>query len=170
MSLFRTALLTLLLVAAVVLQVTVFDLFAVNGVVPNLALLVVVAAAITRGPAYGSVVGFVGGLLLDLAPPADHLAGRWALAFVLVAVLAGRVGQDARRSPVAGLATVAACSFVGTSAFALTGLVTGDRVLPVGQLLTVILIGVLYDLVLTPFVLAPLASLFDRTRRPELAT
>jgi hypothetical protein len=56
-------------VLAVSLQVAVFNLFSVNGVVPNLALLVVVAAAIARGPQFGAVVGFVAGLLLDLAPP-----------------------------------------------------------------------------------------------------
>ena len=98
-----------------------FSLFAVNGVVPNLALLVVVAAAIARGPQFGAIVGFLAGMLLDLAPPADHVAGRWALAFVLIAVLAGRVRADARRSPLAGLATVAVCSFVATSVFALSG-------------------------------------------------
>ncbi len=71
----------LVIVLSVTLQVAVFSLFSVNGVVPNLALVVVVAAAIARGPQFGAVVGFVAGMLLDLAPPADHVAGRWALAF-----------------------------------------------------------------------------------------
>jgi hypothetical protein len=31
-----------------------------------------------------AVLGFVAGLLLDLVPPADHEAGRWALALVVV--------------------------------------------------------------------------------------
>ncbi len=34
------------------------------------------------------------GLLLDLAPPADHVAGRWALALLLAGYVAGRVRQD----------------------------------------------------------------------------
>ena len=89
MNLSRTGMVGLVIVAAVVLQVAVFNLFSVNGVVPNLALIVVVAAAIARGPQFGAVVGFIAGLLLDLAPPADHVAGRWALALVLVAILAG---------------------------------------------------------------------------------
>ena len=45
------------------------------------------------------MLGFAAGLLLDLAPPADHVAGRWALALVLVGYLAGRVRQDVRRQP-----------------------------------------------------------------------
>ena len=138
MNLSRAGLVAGVILVAVVLQVALFNLFAVNGVVPNLALLVVVAASISRGAQFGAVVGFVAGLLLDLAPPADHVAGRWALAFVVVAILAGRVRADARRSPLAGLATVAVCSFVATSIFALSGVVLGDHALPAGEMVQVI--------------------------------
>jgi rod shape-determining protein MreD len=169
MNLSRTGLVALLVVLAVTLQTAVFSLFSVNGVVPNLALLVVVAASITRGPAFGATVGFLAGMLLDLAPPADHVAGRWALAFVLIAVLAGRVRQDARRSPIAGLATVAVCSFVATSVFALSGVVLGDHALPAGEMMQVIFIALLWDVVVTPLLLPVLMLLFERTRPAELA-
>ncbi len=138
MNLSRTGIVGLVIVFAVTMQVAVFNLFSVNGVVPNLALIVVVAASVARGPQFGAVVGFVAGLLLDLAPPADHVAGRWALALVLVAILAGRVRADARRSPLAGLATVAVCSFIATSIFALSGVVLGDHALPAGEMMQVI--------------------------------
>ena len=138
MNLTRGALVTAVVLVAVTAQVAIFSLFSVNGVVPNLALIVVVAATVARGVRYGSVVGFAAGLLVDLAPPADHVAGRWALALVVVAILAGRVRNDARRSPLAGLATVAVCSFVGTSVFALTGLVLQDHPLPAGEMVQVI--------------------------------
>jgi rod shape-determining protein MreD len=170
MNLSRSGTVTLVVLLAVVLQVAVFSLFSVNGVVPNLALLVVVAASIARGAQFGAVVGFAAGLLLDLMPPADHVAGRWALAFVLVAILAGRVRGDARRSSLAGLATVAVCSFVATSVFALSGVLLGDHALPPGEMLQVVGIGVLWDIVLAPLLLPGLMSLFERTRRPaELA-
>src|SRR3954469_11878565 len=99
------------IVLAVVLQVAVFSAFSVDGVVPNLALLVVVAAALVRGPEFAAVLGFLAGLAVDLAPPSDHVAGRWALALVVVGYLAGRVRQDARTSAIGALATVAASSF-----------------------------------------------------------
>ena len=169
MTISRTGLVGAVILMAVILQVAVFGLFAVNGVVPNLALVAVVAASIARGPAFGATVGFTAGLLLDLAPPADHVAGRWALALVLVAVLAGRVRADARRSPLAGLITVAVCSFVGTSVFALTGLALGDHALPVGELVQVILIAMLWDIVVAPLLLPPLMAIFARTRPAELA-
>jgi rod shape-determining protein MreD len=78
MSVVRALVLTGVLVLAVVLQVAVFSVVSVDGVVPNLALLVVVAAALVRGPEFAAILGFVGGLLIDLAPPADHVAGRWS--------------------------------------------------------------------------------------------
>ncbi len=84
MSAVRALLFTALLLAAVVLQVTFFGYFSYDGVVPNLVLLLVVAAGLTRGPELAAVLGFVGGMAIDLVPPADHVAGRWALALVVV--------------------------------------------------------------------------------------
>lgn len=165
----RTGVVGLVIVVAVTFQVAVFNLFSVNGVVPNLAMIVVVAAAIARGPQFGVVVGFVAGLLVDLAPPADHVAGRWALALVLVAILAGRVRADARRSPLAALATVAVCSFIATSVFALSGVVLGDQALPAGEMMQVIGVALLWDVVMTPLLLPGLMTLFERTRPAELA-
>jgi hypothetical protein len=97
------------------------------------------------------------------------VAGRWALAFVLVAILAGRVRADARRSPLAGLATVAVCSFVATSVFALSGEVLGDHALPPGEIVQVIAIALLWDVVVAPLVLPVLLSLFEKTRPAEMA-
>ena len=88
---------------------------------------------------------------------------------MLVAVLAGRVRADARRSPLAGLATVAVCSFVATSVFALSGVVLGDHALPAGEMMQVILIALLWDVVVAPLLLPVLMGLFERTRPAELA-
>src|SRR5690242_12353247 len=157
-----------ILLVAVVLQVAVFGYLSVDGVVPDLALLVVVAAALSRGPEFAAVLGFAGGLLLDLAPPADHVAGRWALALVVVGYLAGRVRQDARDSTLAALVTVGACSFVGTSIYALTGLVLGDGALPASEMLRVIGISLLWDVLITPLVLPGLLIALRRLRPPQL--
>ena len=145
---------------ALVLQVTFFPHLAWDGIVPNLCLLVVVGAALTRGPEFAAVLGFATGLALDLAPPADHVAGRWALALVVVGYVAGRVRRETQPTAGTVLATVAASSFVGTSVFALSGLVLGDPAIGVGELLEVVLVGVLWDVVLTPFVLPPVMAMF----------
>jgi rod shape-determining protein MreD len=107
-----------------------------------------------------AVLGFVAGVALDLAPPADHAAGRWALALVLVGYVAGRVHQEQRPTATAVVATVGVSSFVGTSVFALTGLLLGETAFDVTALLQVILVAVLWDVLLTPFVLPPLMGMF----------
>lgn len=153
MTAVRLAAFTALLVLAAALQVSLFGVLAFDGVAPNLVLLLVVAAALTRGPEVAAVLGFAGGLLIDLAPPADHVAGRWALALVVVGYLAGRVRQDAGSSALAAVVTVAASSFVGTSVFVLSGMLLRDPAVPVADALSVIPVAVAYDVLLTPFVL-----------------
>ena len=161
MSLMRGVVAALAVSLALVLQVSVFPHLAWQGIVPNLCLLVVVGAALTRGPQFAVVLGFLAGVALDLAPPADHVAGRWALALVVVGYLAGRVRQDVRPTAMAVVATVAASSFVGTSVFAISGLVLRDPALAVPDLLRVILVAVVWDVLLTPFVLPLVMRMFQ---------
>lgn len=169
MAAVRALVVTLVVMLAVVLQVGLFPYLAYDGVVPNLALLVVVAAALVRGPEFAAVLGFLSGLAIDLAPPADHVAGRWALALVVVGYLAGRVRHDARTSAVAAVIAVAASSFVGTSVFALSGLVLQDPAVPVAEALQVVPVAVLYDVLITPFVLPLMMRLFRRLQPHQVA-
>lgn len=174
MTLVRSLVAFAAVVVALLLQVTVFPRVAWDGIVPNLVLLVVVAGALTRGPQFAAVLGFLAGAALDLAPPADHVAGRWALALVVVGYVAGRVHQEqqlprGRASATAVVATVAVASFVGTSVFALTGLLLGETAFDVTALLQVILVAVLWDVLLTPFVLPPLMTVFRRLEPERVA-
>jgi len=156
-------------VVALVVQVSLFPHLAWHGIVPNLCLLVVVAAALTVEAPFALVLGFVAGLTLDLAPPADHVAGRWALALTIAAFLAARVRQDQKPSAMAVVGNVAAASFVASSLFALSGIVLDDPGSSVGGLLQVVLVAVVWDVLLTPFVLPPLMRLFARLS-PQWAT
>jgi rod shape-determining protein MreD len=151
-----------LVLVALVLQVAVFPHLAWDGIVPNFCLLVVVAAALVRGPGFAATLGFFAGLMLDLAPPADHVAGRWALALVMVGYVAGLMRQDTRPSATTVVATVAASSFVGTSVYALSGVVLGDAVAGSGDLLRVITVALLWDVLLTPLVLPGVMRMLTR--------
>lgn len=166
MPLTRGASVVLLVLAALTLQVGLFPQLSISGVVPNLALLVVIGAAIVRGPQYAAVLGLLAGLVVDLAPPADHVAGRWALAFVIAAYLAGLVRRDAGESAMAAVATVAGCSFIATSLFALSGLVLGDPGVTVARVFTVVPLSVVYDVIVAPVVM-PLVLLVFRRLDPR---
>jgi rod shape-determining protein MreD len=169
MTVLRGVLAVIVVTLAVVLQVSLFPHLAWQGVVPNLALLVVVGAALVRGPQFAAVLGFVAGVLIDLAPPADHVAGRWALALVVVGYLAGRIRQDMKPNAWAVVGAVAASSFVGTSVFAMSGLLLRDPVVPVSEMLEVILVAVVWDVLLTPFVLPPVMGMFRRLEPARVA-
>lgn len=175
---------------ALLLQVTVLPHFAWQvgglGVVPDLVLLVVVAVALMTDTRYATVTGFLAGVLTDLAPPADHVAGRGALALMIVGYVigrlahdhaadAGRAAEDTVRRPPATLVLAAAAggSFIGTTVFALTGLVLGDAAAGVADLLPVVVVALVLDtlaaLVVVPVVhllLGPPALRTDVVRRP----
>jgi rod shape-determining protein MreD len=155
-----------LIVVTAALQVSVFTHFSLNGVAPDLVMLVVIAAALSRGADYGAVVGFSAGLLVDLAPPADHIAGRWALAMLAVGWLIGLMRTDSSLSPVSTVFTVGAGVFVGTSLFAISGIVLEEPGATVSSALRVIPLAIGYDVLLTPLVI-PLVFLVLRRLEPS---
>ncbi|MDX6307646.1 MAG: hypothetical protein QOI06_692 [Nocardioidaceae bacterium] len=166
-TLLRGFVVALLIVFTVTLQVSVFSHFAFDGVAPDMALLLVIGAALVRGPTYAALVGFAAGLVLDLAPPADHTAGRWALALVVVGYVSGLAKADGAQSVIGTLTIVASGAFIGTSLFALSGLVLGEPSVTVSSALQVVPIAILYDVVLTPFVVPLLLVVFRRLEPAE---
>ena len=80
----------------------------------------------------------------------------------VAAFLAARVRQDQKPTALAVVGTVAAASFVATSLFALSGVLLKDPDMSVAGLLEVVLVAVVWDVLLTPFVLPPLMMLFAR--------
>lgn len=168
-------------VTALLLQVTVLPqlapLLTWNGVGPGLVLLVVVATALVTDPRFATLTGFAAGLLLDLAPPADHLAGRWALALLVVGYVVSRLvhdhqpvapgpldlGAPRNRPPWSVVAAAAAGgSFVGTSIFVLSGLLLGDQDGAVGGLLQVVGIALVWDVAVALLVVPATTWLFAR--------
>ena len=175
----RAAAAVWVLLLALVLQVSVLPHLwfpgVFHGVVPNVVLLVVVAVGLRYGSEPAMVLGFAGGLLLDLVPPADHVAGRWALALLAAGYVSGRVaGRLSTSGPAtvrslrwpALLATVAACSLVATTVFELTGLILRDPVVGVPVLLETVLVALASD-VLLGALLVPLLLALDERLEPD---
>ncbi len=143
-----------LLLLAILIQVTVLDnLRLPGGAGPDLVLVVVVALALTGGPVEGMLGGFCAGLALDVAPPATHLVGQYALVFCLVGYAAGRVGSHLDESAWVPIGVVAVGSAAGELLFALTGMIFGNLDITWSAIGHVLPASVVYDVLLSPFVL-----------------
>jgi rod shape-determining protein MreD len=151
------AVLTVAVVLAVVLQGSVLSRLPLPGGSPNVLLVLVVAVALAAGASAGMAVGFGTGLLADLS--SAHPVGVLALCFGLAGFLAGLLDADTERSVVRALAVVAVAA-AGTYAI-YVGLLDLLNRSPAGGLAD-LPSTVLYDVMLTPFVVPVVAAVAHR--------
>lgn len=90
----RAVTVAVLLVLAVLIEVTVLAPLPFPGATPSLVLVVVVILASQFGASTGAVSGFAGGLLLDIAPPAAGTIGITALLLTVVGYAVGRFAES----------------------------------------------------------------------------
>ncbi|GAA1902731.1 rod shape-determining protein MreD [Streptomyces sodiiphilus] len=168
MRVHRTLLATLLVVVALVLQVSVLARLQLPGAVPDLLLLTVLGLAMVYGPVGGALVGFGAGLLADLAPPADHAVGRYALVLCLVGYVAGltRPETGRHRSATVPMLVVAAGALSSTLLYAGVGALVGDTAARHVGLVGLLVTATLYDLLLAPFTV-PLVMAMARRLEPD---
>ena len=97
-----------LVFVAAMLQVVVVSATVVDGGAPDLLLVVVVALGLLRGSTSGAVLGFFGGLIVDLATLGT--LGVTSLVLTLVGFWAGRyaetTGRGRRFAPVIAVAAI----------------------------------------------------------------
>ncbi|MEW6154241.1 MAG: rod shape-determining protein MreD [Actinomycetota bacterium] len=142
----------LVLLLALVVHTTVFPSLRIAGVMPDLMLLVAIAAGLTAGPGLGAAVGFASGVLADLVLPTP--LGLSALVFTLtgyaVGIAKGGLLLSAWWFP--GVVAFVASS-LGVAAYALIGSMIGERGLLTGRLPTIMLVvAVLNALLAAPVV------------------
>ncbi|MGW6399006.1 rod shape-determining protein MreD [Streptomyces sp. NPDC055134] len=167
----RLLLSTPLVIVALVVQVCVLARLQLPGAVPDLVLLTVVGLALVYGHVGGAFIGFGAGLLADLAPPADHAAGRYALVLCVVGYLVGLAKPDngQLRSAFGPMAVVVAAAVGSTLLYAGVGALVGDtaaRHVGIGSLLFT---AALYDLLLAPFTVPFIIALARRAENDPLA-
>jgi rod shape-determining protein MreD len=162
--------LALLIVAAVVLQTTVFSAgMRVAGVRPDLLLVLTIAVAYYAGSERGAAFGFVAGLAIDLFLTTP--LGLSALSFALVGYAAGRVPDALVRTPrwiapiMGGLGGLA-----GGALFVCIGALAGQDHLLALRSAQVVVIASVYDalIALAAFPLALWATRDQRARTREL--
>lgn len=166
MSVARVVLATVLLLPALLLQTSVLSRLPLPGATPDLLLVVVIAFALSRGPASGAVTGFAAGLLADLG--ADHELGRVALAYALVGYAAGLVHDDPDRSVLLPFAVVGMAAAAAVTVFAAEGVLLGDPRITVAAYLRSTLATVAYCVMLTPLVVPIVGGLLRRLDPEQL--
>lgn len=150
-------------VSALVLQLTVVTRLPFPGdVEPDLVLVAVVALALANGPLPGAVTGFATGLAADIAPPADHTIGRYALVLCVVGYLCGLILDDLEGSGFTPFAAMALGVLGGALLYVGVGAILGDPRVTLPAVTRVLPVSVLYDVVLSPFVLYAVVWLIRR--------
>ncbi|GHD30814.1 rod shape-determining protein MreD [Streptomyces galbus] len=167
----RILLSTALVVVALVVQVSVLARLHLPGAVPDLLLLTVLALAMVYGHVAGALVGFGAGLLADLAPPADHAAGRYALVLCVIGYAAGLVKPENGRlkSATAPMLVVVGAAVGSTLLYAGVGALVGDTAARHVGLPGLLFSAALYDLLLAPFVVPAVMALARRADNDPLA-
>lgn len=151
---------------AVALQSTLLARLTLLGVIPQLALVVVVSLAFLDGGRVGVVVGFAGGLLQDLLLP-QSIIGLTALVYTLIGYGVGSLRQFAPSESVwSPVLAVALASAVAEVSYAMLAIILGQEWVSISFTAKVTGLVVLYDTLLTPFAFPVLRRLADRFR-PE---
>jgi rod shape-determining protein MreD len=171
MRLNRILLSTALVVVALVIQVSVLSRLHLPGAVPDLLLLTVLGLAMVYGHVGGALIGFGAGLLADLAPPADHAAGRYALVLCVIGYLAGLIKPETGqvKSATGPMAVVVAAAIGSTLLYAGVGALVGDTAARHVGLGFLLFTAVLYDLLLAPFTVPLIMALARRADNDPLA-
>ena len=144
------------LFAAVVVQLTLVNRLPLPGATaPDLVLLVVTAIAVATSPTTGAITGFAGGLALDVAPPAVHYAGEYALVFCLVGYAAARVVRaiwdtTGEHDPIIAFTVMAGAAAAGEAGKAALGMLLSDPDVTGAAVRSVLPGAILYDLLLSP--------------------
>ncbi|MGW6062503.1 rod shape-determining protein MreD [Streptomyces sp. NPDC055189] len=166
----RILLSTTLIVVALVIQVSVLARLQLPGAVPDLVLLTVLGLALVYGHVGGALIGFGAGLLADLAPPADHAAGRYALVLCVIGYLAGLAKPETGRlrSATGPLVVVVGAAIGSTLLYAGVGALVGDTAARHVGLGGLLFTAALYDLLLAPFTVPLIIALARRAENDPL--
>lgn len=150
----------LLVLTAVLLQVTAFNRIPLPRAHPQLLVAVVVSVALVEGPLTGASVGFAAGLVADLL--SEHALGQVALVLALVGYGCGLLRGEEDRSVGVPILAIAVATAGAVLANAGLGLVLGSPGLAAAPLGISAAAGALYAALLAPFVFPVVRGLFRR--------
>lgn len=167
MAVVRGALVAVLLVTALLVQLTVLPRLGLPGATPDLLLVVVAALGMAGGEARGAVAGFAAGLTLDLVPPADGIIGLSALVLTLVGYLGGTWVERRERGALMTILAVAGLAAGAVLAYALLGGLVSDARIVWDRVPFLLATQALYAAVLAAFVVPGVGAMVRRLEPPD---
>lgn len=157
--------LAIVLIGGLVVQAAIVPVFAINGRVVDVMLLLAIAGGLLGGPDQGVVIGFLAGIGTDLLVQTPF--GLWALigcvlGYVVGVVFSGFVdGGRLLRTMTIGSALA-----IGTATFVLVGRLIGQEFLADISLLPVLLVVSIGGMLLSPVALRVMAWALEMDRLP----
>jgi rod shape-determining protein MreD len=164
----RVAAVSAMIIVAVALQTTLLARATILGVIPQLVLVVIVSLAYSDGERVGSVVGFLGGLLIDfLLYSPTSIVGLTGLIYTMIGYGVGSARKYSTSDSVwTPVLMVAGASAIAEFSYAALSIIFGQQW--VSLLFTAKVAGlvVVYNTLLTPFIFPIVRKVADRYR-PE---
>ena len=167
MAVVRAALVLVLLLTALLLQLTVLPLLGLPGATPDLLLVVVAALGLSAGEVRGAVAGCAAGLALDLVPPADGVLGLSAVVLTVVGYAAGLLGARKDRAAVLTIGAVGLLAGGSVLAYAMLGGIVSDPRIVWERVPLLVGTEALYAAVLAAFVVPAVGALVGRLEPVE---
>ena len=164
----QTVICAIVILLAVMLQLTLLSRLGLPGATPDLVVVSVVALALAYGPLTGAVVGFAAGLVLGFTPPAGGVIGLQALIFLAIGFLTGAVIDPRDRTVPVLMGMVGLSTGAATLAYAVLIAGFGGKEVIWDTVPALVLTSSLYGLILAPMVI-PTISWLVRRVTPEIA-
>lgn len=161
----RVAIALLAIIAALVVQTTVFGASGIEpfGVAPAFVTLVVIAIGPYVEPEYHLLLGFTAGILADLM--GSGTLGLWAMTLTTIAYASSRLRARFNEGFVLSGVLVFSLTFLGQITFVILGTLFGQNLLSDSSLVSKIVLPALWNVVLAIPVLLVLARIFRHRDR-----
>jgi rod shape-determining protein MreD len=166
MAWLRALLAVVLVLTALVIELTALPLLRLPGATPDILAVTVIALGFVGGPVRGAGVGFLAGLLLDLSPPSAGVLGLTAVVFVIAGYVAGTLGAERERGAFATVGITGLLAAATTLGIALVGGLVGDPRISWDRVPGLLVTQLVYSLVVAAFVVPLVTVLWRRVDPP----
>jgi rod shape-determining protein MreD len=157
----------ILVIAAALIQTTWLGAVRLQGVLPDLVILLVVYFAISEGEERAMFTGALGGIYQDVAGAGGTVLGHHVLCHVVVGYLVGRIAQRIIMDhPVIQVGLVMAASILDGILFTCIQYVQTPGMSAIRTILATVVPGAFYTSLVTPLVFLLLAWALRRSEGP----